>query len=421
MKMITDEEKKSIVQTILQSKDFRDSPVYKNLLSYLVESTLSQNIPKEITIAIDVFGKDSYYNSNKDSTVRYHVHILRKKLDDYYRNEGREDKIRLVIPKGHYEIEFVAFKGKYLLKTAAPALLLQRWKTIVVFFIIALNVYLLYHRFILPSKPPTLHETNFVTANDEIWNSFMENDYPVDIILGDDYLLDQYDPVLQRYRQIRDWEIDSDNDLNDFLIQYPKEHLWRSEITGIPFGGVGNLMDILPIAYQFRKNVSLRMSSKLSLEEIRNHNIIYIGELKNLRVLNKIITRLPIRFQYHPDERLFIINENGDTLNTYLRIEAPYSQTNKYNVDYSLLMKIPGFTNEIFMFIAGFGYGGRMERTKMIGDFDRRAELIKEIQKRNGRVPEYFIVLFEVKSIERTGFTNEIKYFKEVSREFLSE
>jgi hypothetical protein len=419
--MITDAEKKSTLQTILQSREFKDSPVYKNLLSYLVESTLSQNIPKEITIAIDVFGKDSYYNSNKDSTVRYHVHILRRKLDDYYRNEGREDKIRLVIPKGHYEIEFVAFKGKQHIKAAATALLLQRWKIIVVVFIMALNVYLLYHQFILHRKPPTLHETNFITANDKIWNSFIENEYPMAIILGDDYLLDEYNPGLKRYRQIRDWEIDSDNDLNDFLIQYPKEHLWKSEITGIPFGGVGNLMDILPIAYQFRKSVSLKMSSKLSLEEIRNHNIIYIGELKNLRVLNKIIYKLPIRFQYHPDERLFIVNENGDTLNTYLRIEAPYNQRNKYNVDYSLLIKIPGFTNEIFMFIVGFGYGGRMERTKMISDFDQRAELIKDIQKINGRVPEYFIMLFEVKSIERTGFTNEIKYFKEIPREFFSE
>src|SRR4030042_2802502 len=117
--MPADKEITDIVHSILESKEFRDSPVYKNLLSYLVESTLSNNVPKEITIAIDVFGKDANFNANKDSTVRYHIHILRKKLDEYYRNEGREDKIRLVIPKGHYEIEFVAFKGKYLLKTAA--------------------------------------------------------------------------------------------------------------------------------------------------------------------------------------------------------------------------------------------------------------------------------------------------------------
>jgi hypothetical protein len=33
-------------------------------------------------------------------------------------------------------------------------------------------------------------------------------------------------------------------------------------------------------------------------------------------------------------------------------------------------------------------------------------------------VPKYFVTVFEVKSIERTGFTNEIKYFKEIPADF---
>ncbi len=418
--MPTDEEKKTILQTILESKDFKDSPVYQNLLSYLVESTISKNIPKEITIAIDIFGKDASFNTNKDSTVRYHVHILRNKLENYYKNEGKEDKIRLVIPKGHYEMKFISQKTQYpkLYKQVISSL--KRWEIVLIIFLIFLNIYFIYRQFFLKGISSTAQGSKVVKANDEIWGSFLDNQYPILIILGDDYFLDEYNSKLNRYRQIRDWEIDSENDLSNFLIQYPKENLWKSEITGIPYGGANNLMDILPIIYQFQSDVSLKMSSNLSLEEIRNHNIIYIGEFKNLRVLNKIVYKLPIRFQYNPDERLFIIDENGDTLNTYLRIEAPYAQSNKYNVDYSLLIKIPGFTNEIFMLIVGFGYGGRLERTKMISNPKLRAELIDEIRKMNINVPEYFMVLFEVKSIERTGFTNEIKFFKEISKDFFS-
>jgi hypothetical protein len=103
---------------------------------------------------------------------------------------------------------------------------------------------------------------------------------------------------------------------------------------------------------------------------------------------------------------------------TFIRVEAPYEQKNKYNIDYSLLIKMPGFSNENFMFIVGFGYGGRLERTKILGDAQLRAGLIQEIQKTNKVVPEFFIALFEVKSIERTGFTNEMKYFKEISKDF---
>lgn len=211
------------------------------------------------------------------------------------------------------------------------------------------------------------------------------------------------------------------NDLSGFLLQYPTEKLWKSEMTLVPFGGADNLMDILPIVCSYQRNVSLRMSSSLSLREIRNHNMIFMGEFKNLRVLEQIIRKTPIRFQYYPEERLFILDDNGDTLNTYLRIEAPYEQKDKYNVDYSLLIKSHGFTDENFIFIVGFGYGGRIERTRTLSDSKLRSQLYQDILKINKKIPNYFIVLFEVKSIERTGITNEIKYFKELSKDLFSD
>ncbi|MBN1998359.1 hypothetical protein JW935_12450 [candidate division KSB1 bacterium] len=337
--MNKDEEIKTLVQRILNSKDFKDSPVYKNLLLYLYEATVSNQIPKEITIAIDVFGKDSHFNSYKDSTVRYHVYILRKKLENYYKNEGKGDNKRLFIPKGHYEINFIKVKK---FKPVQLIAFLRRWEILV-------NI----------------------------------------VLLGDDFLLDEYNSQFQRYRQIRDWEIDSESDLYDFLIQYPNANLRKSEITGIPFGGINNLLDVLPIVYQFQREIFVKMSSTLTLEEIRNHNIIYIGEFKNLRILNQILHKTPIRYQYRPDERLFILDGKGDTLNTFQRIEAPYEQSDKYNIDYSLLIKIPGFIDENFMFIVGFGYGGRIERTKMLADCSKneskktflyKQEILDEVQ-----------------------------------------
>jgi len=83
---------------------------------------------KEITIAIDIFGKDSGFNSNKDSTVRHHILILRNKLDNYYRNEGKEDKFRLVIPKGHYEIQIIPSKIEHPKILDRIISSLKRWK-----------------------------------------------------------------------------------------------------------------------------------------------------------------------------------------------------------------------------------------------------------------------------------------------------
>jgi hypothetical protein len=413
--MIDDNVKKSILKKILQSRGFRESNPYQNLLGYLVNENLVAAVPKEITIAIDVFGKDSNFNSYKDATVRYHMHVLRKKLDEYYEDEGKQDKIRITIPKGHYEVKFVSNHDQHRLFFKKPLSYLKRWEAVVIFFFLMTNIYLGYQYLKLRETAEGAYSW---AKGNPIWATFFENGYPTILVIGDDFLLDEYRADLNRYRQIRDWRIDAENDLRDFLTQHPHENIWKSEITAIPFKGVDNLLDVLPIIYSFQDHIVLKMSSEVVLDDVKMHNIIYLGELKNLRVLKQILYRTPIRFQYKPDERLFILGDATDTLQTFVRIEAPYEQKNKFNIDYSIFIKMPGFENENFMMIVGFGYGGRLERTKMLSNPKLLAELEDHITKINKFLPKYFVVIFEVKSIERTGFTNEIKYFKEISADF---
>jgi len=410
-----DQDIQNSVEKILNSRDFRDSSVYRNLLSYLITATLEKKTPKEITIAIDVFGKAPSFNLNKDSTVRSHMHNLRNKLDNYYQNDGKGDKIRLNIPKGHYEVEFVSPKIKRQ-RAAQFIRRFARWEFAVILLLAASNLFFV-RRLFWPDRTPVSGSIS-AASQDRIWGSFFKNGYPVSIILGDDFLIDEYREEMDRYRQIRDWQIDSQDDLQNFLLKHPGNRMWKSEITGIPFGGIDNLMDLFPVIYSMQKNISAHLSSMIALDEIQNHNLIYIGEFKNLRVLDKIIYKTPVRYQYHPDERLFILGDQGDTLDTFLRIQAPYAQKDKYNVDYSMLIKIPGIHDENMMFIVGFGYAGRLERTKMLANEALTDGLIREILRRQSKVPEYFIAVFEVKSIERTGFANELKYFKEIAADF---
>jgi hypothetical protein len=412
--MSSKEDIRTLANKILESDSFRDSQVYKDLLSFLIDSKLTETVPKEITIAIRIFGKDSNFNSNKDSTVRYHIHILRKKLENYNKNEGKADKHRIIIPKGHYEIQYVSTRIPVLDKVKKLYPFFGRKEILIIVLLLLLNMALVYRLFFARHTGNVIQKNGTASAGDPIWDSFFDNDFPVTIILGDDYLLDEFCPDYNRYRQVRDWEIDSEGDLSNFLLQYPQARLWKSEITLVPFGGTENLMHILPVVYTYRSEALLKMSSFVSLEEIRYHNIIFMGEFKNLRVLEQIIRKTPIRFQYNPDERIFIMGDRGDTSQTFLRIEAPYEQEDKYNIDYSFLIKTHGFSNENFIFVVGFGYGGRLERTRMLGDPGLMSQLVADIIKINKRIPEYFMLLFEVKSIERTGFTNEIKYFKEL-------
>ena len=63
---------------------------------------------KERTIAIDVFGKDPYYDPAVDPVVRISAGEVRKRLAQYYQEFADPDQLRIELPVGSYRPEFVA-------------------------------------------------------------------------------------------------------------------------------------------------------------------------------------------------------------------------------------------------------------------------------------------------------------------------
>ena len=105
--MLNDSTRQKLLDKIISSQEFSNSSVYGHFLTYLVQSSLEGKSLKEITIAIDVFNKDETFNPAEDTIVRSHTYTLRKKLETYYYTEGKQDKYKIIIPKGHYEVKFV--------------------------------------------------------------------------------------------------------------------------------------------------------------------------------------------------------------------------------------------------------------------------------------------------------------------------
>jgi hypothetical protein len=58
----------------------------------------------------------------------------------------------------------------------------------------------------------------------------------------------------------------------------------------------GYLADYLPVSDQYQSQNVFR----LTLGQVRNNNLIYIGEFKNLRVLDKMIAKLPFAINIIP-------------------------------------------------------------------------------------------------------------------------
>jgi len=71
------------LERLLQAERFRKSPSLRQLLEYLVRKCAegSADDIKESTIAMDVFGRPTSFDSRLDNSVRVQDHRLRKTLE----------------------------------------------------------------------------------------------------------------------------------------------------------------------------------------------------------------------------------------------------------------------------------------------------------------------------------------------------
>ena len=102
--MIPNEKVRQQVERICQSHVLEQCELLKAFLRYVVDESLEHpgTQPKEYTIATEVFGRDQTFDSRNDAVVRVQARRLRAKLCEYYTADGRDDRILIELPKGHY-------------------------------------------------------------------------------------------------------------------------------------------------------------------------------------------------------------------------------------------------------------------------------------------------------------------------------
>jgi adenylate cyclase len=92
------------LELILQSVEFRGSNKQRKFLSFAVEETLAGRASqlKGYTIAVEVYGRKEGFDPQTDPIVRLEAGRLRRALEHYYLTAGKNDPLRIEIPKGGY-------------------------------------------------------------------------------------------------------------------------------------------------------------------------------------------------------------------------------------------------------------------------------------------------------------------------------
>lgn len=105
---MTKEDKMTELEKVLHGRTLQGAENLRAFLQFVGRKAIDgqEGSLKEYVIATEVFGRASNYDPRVDSVVRVQASRLRSKLMEYYATEGKDDKVIIGLPKGHYSPVF---------------------------------------------------------------------------------------------------------------------------------------------------------------------------------------------------------------------------------------------------------------------------------------------------------------------------
>lgn len=405
---MTSTEQKKCLDKILSSQEFSGSKIYDSYLTYLIEAKNAGKDLKETTIALEFFGKDATFNPAEDTIVRSHTYHLRKKLESYYHNEGREDKCRLKIPKGHYDVKFYTMSDAgSSAGTIFKSLTRKKYYLLTILLAGISLVFLLAQNQMLENQ---LSQYRIIDKADPIWGDYLQSDLPVLISVGDHFFYNDYSD--ENVLAIRDGRINSLDDLEIIKSKYPDKNFQPAEEPYFPYHSLWSLPPILSLFYSVNQKPILRKSSALSPQMLDEYNMIFLGSIKTLYILTHTLSKSHFHYEILPHKIIYTPSDSGTAqiFKTSLHSTGP-------NDDLVLAVKLPGPVNNSIFIIASFHSLGAPEITKQLAEATTRSALENKFREKFGEMPKYFEILFRVTGIDKTAYNTEILIFDEIPAE----
>jgi hypothetical protein len=399
----------------------------RRLLTYLVECHLRDKVPKETDIAIDVFQRDASFDGSHDAVVRVAVRALRQKLDEYYRDAGRDRPLRFELPRGAYRIHLVPVENTSTAienadatvadtpadsteeqqqrtdTSATPAPRSDRtWAFIGLAAALVASVVLNLWLWGSANEPEQV--TPHVAHTDPIWAPLLGGNRPLTVVLGDHLLFPNPDPMPGRVQLIRDARVNTEEQLRAFLKLFPERRSGggpgvQVPTTLVPKSVALGLVDILPIMRTLERQVDVRILDEWLPDELHTHDIVFMGPLVRIGPLMSGVLFRGSRYIFEHDERSRRLRD----LMTDTEFQ-PSPGRLENAIDYGLIASFRGPTGNRVMVFASVG--GDLGLAPLIRRATTNAGLeeLRALLTENGTqpFPEEFEALIEVSGYHRT-------------------
>lgn len=424
--MIFSEQLQSHAARIRTSGALGRSELLLRLFNFFVDCSLAQRVPKEIEVALDVFGKKADFDVAQDAVVRVYIHKLRRKLDEYYAGPGREDAVRLLIPKGEYRFVFqdhaeplpmaeiepedpaltseAEAELESLVADAAARKTTRLWLPWVVG---AVALLLLANLVTLLLRSGDSGDVQALQAvrNNPMWARMLDDNLPIYIVVGDYYIFGELDDSsMQVQRLVREFDINSTNDLEQHLKNNPElagqymDMALQYLPTSVAFA-MRNVMPVLEPNNKSARQVQVILASSLTPAMVKSSHVIYIGLLSGMGVLRDMgFTDSSFRIGDSYDELL-----DTRTQTRYVSQASIQTDARARYLDYGFVSTRTGADGNELLVLAGTRDVALMHVAEML-----TSKLTLQLLDQQAGATQNFEALYSVQALDQTNLDGKL-------------
>lgn len=370
--LITDKQKQYIIQKIRSSETFKKASTSNAILKYLNDATLKGEDLNENVINIDFFGRKEFEEMN-NSKVRVSVYNLRKKLNDYYKSEGKKDKYYVKIKKGQYKVFFIPNPSRHRFRNI-------NWKTIALYSALTICLSLLIITNITPRVP-------------NIWKDLISKNEPTEVYVGDLFGM-VGTTITGRFGVTRDYQINNHLQYLELIKAQPKlqSSLKPANFNLTPGMSLLSAQRLQLFFFERAGKINLNFLSHSLTNKIKEQNAIYFGAMNsnnnfipffnkansNYKIVNK---KLLTKNKQGKNKELINFNESNEF--------QEYALISKYKASENAVHLVFFSQNEIGV-LAAIEYFTNIDSLKIFND-----KYLKD--------KKHFTAIIKVEGQERTA------------------
>ena len=374
-----------------------------DLFDYLAKRTAVSRPPKEVEIAMDVFGRPADFDAMHDAVVRVYVHKLRQRLAQAYAEAPDHAGLRLAIPRGEYRL--VAQAEAEIEPPGEAEIVISRGRLIRwIAGACAVLVVAVCATWLLARPQPTLVERELAQVRrSPAWAPLFNNRKVTIVALGDYYIFGESDDGMSVSRLVREYNVNSRPELDEFLMQHPDKmsKYLDLDLRYLPIGAAQALRDVAPILTPVKSPADVRvmMVSDLTPGVLKSANVVYIGYLSGLGIL-KDIAFSGSRFKIGETFDDII---DGRTRRQYASEGGRADQPGTLYRDYGYFSSFRGPEGNRIVIVAGTRDVALMQTADIVSRSAGLAEALKSAGKADS-----FEALYEVHGMNRQNVSGQL-------------